>query len=364
MDNIAPDRPTATQPWHPSEVVEQEPEQGVFFQWWYTLTAPPRVPVDASFVRREVDRKARLLSTVAFFFGIVLLIFLPASFFMQRIIVIADTFAIVATLIALIFNRVGKTTLSGLIIVFGSEIALATGILGNNPFRPADIQLYDLYVLLILLAVSLLPPRYVFLFALLHSLFISVDLIYLMGHPELAGALSQDLQTQIIPAIARSVGLQLLAAGVSYIWVGSSSRAIERANRAEMVATLEHTIAEQRAISEQEKQELTESIQLLIQTHTALANGQTMNRIPYPPAKILWPLIGTMNTLWGRLQRAQQVEREYQQLQQAIATYANLIRKDTHAALPLVNTGTSLDQLILAAQTSRGGRAQQSSSEF
>lgn len=350
MDNKSSHSTQTRRPWHPTRAVGQEQEEKGLSLWWYTLTAPPRVPSDVSYVRREEERKARLLSNVAFFFFLVLLIFLPASFFMPAITPIAVVLAMVSTLIALIFNRAGKTVLGGVIIVLGSEIALGLAILAIRPLRPADIQLYDLYALIILLAVSLLPARYIFLFALAHSIFISVDII---THP-LMPALAQDLQTQIIPAIARPVGLQMLSAGVTYIWVTSSMRATERANRAEMVAVLEHAIAEQRAVIEQEKQEMETSIQQLIQAHVAVTKGQSMNQVPYPPAKVLWPLVGAINSLWGRLQSAQQLEREHQQLLQAITNYMGIVQKEARTQkrplLPLVRTGTSLDQLILAAQ--------------
>jgi hypothetical protein len=52
-------------PWTPTEVVEQESEQreGSLVRWWYSWTTPERPPINASFVRREADRRARLLRT-------------------------------------------------------------------------------------------------------------------------------------------------------------------------------------------------------------------------------------------------------------------------------------------------------------
>jgi hypothetical protein len=287
---------------------------------------------------------------VAFFFLVTMVLFFPASLFMPAITPMAVVFASLATFIALFVNRAGKTTLAGLIMVIGAEIALTSAILAMRPFLSVDVQLYDLYVIIILLAVTLLPARYIFLFALAHSAFIGVDMYV---HPHTL-ALAQDLQTQFIPAIVRPIGLQIMVASVAYIWVRSATRAIERANRAEMVAALEHTIAEQRAFIEREKQELEESIQQLIRAHVDAANGQLTGRVAYPPAKALWPLVGAMNSLWVRLQRTQQLEGELQQLHQAIAYYIQLIQKNSvlgQTTLPLVRTGTSLDQLMLAMKT-------------
>ena len=351
MNKHISDPTMAQQSWHPEEIVQQVPERerGIV-QWWYRNTTPPGVPPNASHARREADRKAHLLSTVSFLFFLVLLLFLPASFLMPAVAPLAVLFAMGSTAIALVFNRAGRTTVGGAIVVLGAEIALTAAILLIRPFTPTDIQLYDLYILLILLAISLLPPRYIFLFAIAHSAFIGVDMFF---HPHTL-ALAQDLQTQFLPAIVRPIGLQLLCSSVAYIWVSSAIRAIERADRAELVARLEHTIAEERALTAREKKELDDSIQQLVHAHIDAANGQLAGRIPYPPARALWPLIGAMNSLWARSQRNQQIEREYQQLQQAISHYIMLIQKSVNtpdqASLPLIHTGTSLDQLLLAVK--------------
>ena len=283
MDNISSHPINERQPWDTTEVVGQEPEQSQFFQWWYVLTAPPPVTGNGNFVQREADRKARSLSSVAAFFLSVLLLFLPACFFMGMIIIFADVLAMIGTFIGLIVNRMGNTRAAGILIVLGAEIALAIAILLKGPFQPADIQLYDLYALIILLVASLLPARSIFLFAAAHSAFIIVELYI---HPDTL-ALAQNLQpqAQLFPAIVRSVGLQLLGSTVAYIWVRNATRAVERANRAEMVAMLEHTIAEERASSEQEKQELEESIQQLIQAQMAAARGQITESDSLSPCK-------------------------------------------------------------------------------
>jgi hypothetical protein len=92
----------------------------------------------------------------------------------------------------------------------------------------------------------------------------------------------------------------------------------------------------------------------------AASKGQSPNQLPYPPAKVLWPLVGAMNLLASRSQRTQQIERDYQRLQQAIASYARIIQKDGHASLPRFQTGTLLDQLIMAAQAPGSQERQQS----
>src|SRR5207245_5433339 len=109
----------------------------------------------------------------------------------------------------------------------------------------------------------LIPPQSIFILALFNSLFIYLDLIY----QQHTSVLANDLATQFIPVMIRPVGLQIIIAGVAYLWVRSATRAITRADRAEMVAALEHTIAEERASFELAKTQLEESIQQLVLMH-------------------------------------------------------------------------------------------------
>lgn len=343
---LSPTGPTPTQTWS-SEVGMQKAERhNRFFTWLYKNTAPP-VPTNPTFIQREADRKARLLSTVAFYFLATLVLFIPATLLMPISTFYLDLIIIAITVGALFANKAGKTFAAGVIIVATYEIALALGVVLICPFDPTSLQLYDLFIIGELLAVSLLPIRAIVIVALLNSAFIWLDLI---THP-LSPGLADALKTQFLPALVRPIGLQFIVAGVVFLFVSSAAKAIERANRAEMVATLEHIVAEQRAVSEQEKQSLEESIQQLVQAHISASNGQIAARLPYPPAKVLWPLVGVINSLWMRLQRSNQTEHELKQVKQAIATYSSMLDKASqqpYQPLPMLRTGTDLDQLVLS----------------
>src|SRR5689334_3862332 len=117
MNNF-PSIPSETQqPWTPAEIVEgaepePERERGLI-HWWYRVTAPPRPSAKASYVKREADRKARLFSSVAFFFLVTMVLFFPASFFMPMITPLAVIFAAASSVVALIVNRTGHTMAAG-----------------------------------------------------------------------------------------------------------------------------------------------------------------------------------------------------------------------------------------------------------
>lgn len=359
-DSVSSERYPTDRSWLSQEISTipgEKPER--FLGWWHNWTAIPEPPANASFARRDAARQGRLFSTVGFFFLVILLLFFPACVFLPNPLVIyLDGILICIAVGTLALNRVGKTLIAGIILVIAAELVLTAVILTTTPFDETGIQFYDLYVIVDLLAVSLIPAQYIFVLALCNSLFIWGDLAY---QPHTA-VLAHDLLTQFVPVLVRSVALQIIIAGVAYIWVRSATRAIIRAERAEMVATLEHMMVEERESFASANQQLEESIQQLVRTHAASMNGQMIAKLPFPPeARVLWPLIGIINSLWMRLQRAHNTEYELQQLKQAIAAYAEVLHQatfNTQQQVPVYHTRTDLDRLILAVgnlQRARGG---------
>jgi hypothetical protein len=342
------DQSTWKQSWSANEVIGQGTDwMERLLGWWYRFTVPPRAAANASLMKREADRKARLLSTVVFCCLVLGIIAMPVSSSVN-----AFLSALVGTIIncsALLANRAGKTTLAGSIIVINGEIGLMGLILGSfTPLTPSTFQAYDLLIIGELIAVSLLPVNNIFIVAVVTSIFVTAHTLY-APHTQVIGQL---LQTDLAGTLARPICLQIFVAGVVAMWVYSARKTAERANRAEMVATLEHAMAEQHALAEQEKQELEESIQQLVQMHTDMVNGQAATaRISYPPTKVLWPLVGVINSLWVRQQSVKRTEHEYEQLKQAISQYTQVLYQATlspQQLLPIQRTGTELDPLMLS----------------
>lgn len=347
MDNSvsSQEEPAVMQPNFPANVVVQRVDRMErLLGWWYRFTTPPRSPSNASFVKREIDRKARLLSTILFFYSLIEFLFFLGSAITSPDTIFSALVGYIAIVASLVLCRSGRVTVGGWVLVGWIEAGLAFAIIAMKPLTLLDIPLYDTFIIGELFAVSLLPLPSVFVVAAANSLFMIFDLFYESRSHDLAIVLNNDVISTIL---VRPIALQIIVAGVTCIWVYSASRAVERANRAEMVATLEHVVAEQRATIEQEKQELEASIQQLIQLHIDAANGQLAARIPYPPAKVLWPLVGVINSLWMRLRNFQQVEREYERLKQAITMYNELLQHSSTFQLP-PRTGTELDLLTIS----------------
>lgn len=347
-----PERPATSQAWLSGEMLETAPDrQDRLLGWWYKLTAIPEPPMSASFLKREEARRVRLFSTVAFFFLLILIMFIPGCLFTpNRLVIYLDLTLIGITLFTIYLNRLGKPFIAGTILVIMSELVLAAVIATTLPFDGIDLPLYDLFVVVDLLAVSLIQPQSIFILAICNSIFMGFDLAY----QQRTAALTNALATQFEPTLIGPIGLQLIVAGVAYLWVRNSTRAIKRADKAEMIAKLEHTLAEERSSSELAKRQLEESIERLVKAHAEAMNKQMIAKIAFPPeAKILWPLIGVINSLWVRLQRAHQTEYELYQLKQATAMYAELLHRamlTPRQPITIYQTRTDLDALMLAVR--------------
>ena len=326
----------------PNEANDQTLGKKSITGWWYRLTAPPEPSKNASSIRKEANRQARLLSTVVFFLMLTLIIFLPATFFIPNQLVILIVLGMLGmSIITLLFNRAGKTTIAGIIVVTMFELALIAAIVTTNPLDVFNLPLFDLLIISELLAVSLLPSRNVFLLALFNVSFIWADLTF-QPHTSL---LTNTLQTQFYNSLARPAGLQLIVAVVAYLWVRSTTQAIARADRAEVIAALEHQLAEQ-------KHQLEIGIQQILKTHIAIANGDFSARAPLTQESELWQIANSLNTLLARFQRSTKIEHEYQRMINVLADVIQALqdaeRNQTSPHLAL--TGTPLDPLIIALQ--------------
>jgi len=326
----------------PAGVDHNGSKQRSLSQLWYDLTSTPEVSPQASFFHREAARKSRLFSTVLFFYTVVIIVFLPCCLLLPNHYDFwIDAMLIAISFVALVLNRKGKTLVAGTIIVVAFQIALTIIIFTTTPFDETSIQIYDLFIMTELLAVSLLPSSSVFLVAIANSCVILGSLVY---EPHTL-VLANDLQTQFIPVMIRPIALQFIVAGVAYVWVYSMADAIVRADRAETVAALEHELLEQ-------KRDLEWGIQQILQTHVTIANGDLNARAPLSQDNALWQIARALNTLLTRYQRAAVAEKELQRAEQAVRFTVSVVQQaEQQQQLPcLTFTHTAIDPLIVALQ--------------
>jgi hypothetical protein len=323
-----------------------QPRKGFFqrlLNAWFRFSAPSEPSPDADFSVRERARRGRLASVIIFFFVLIALAFLPiAAASSSRFLLPMMPVLFVIIAFAVFFNRKGMIFLSGFLLVASLEAAFMISLsTETNGVALYNLPTFDLLALPELLAVSLLPASSVFVLALFNSLFMWIALLYL---PQQA-----DLQFQIYATgysiIVRPVIIQLLVAGVTFLWVKSTERALFRADRAEVIASLEHTIAQREHAIAQEKRRLDASVQQIIDAHTQIANGHYEVRIPLTEENVLWQIAGSLNNLLSRVQRFRQDAQKYQQLSNEIQLLVNALResRSTHRPLRYQRSGTPVD---------------------
>ena len=297
-----------------------------YLEWWYRLTSPPEAAVDASLSERERARRGRLSSIILF----VMLVFLFASSVGALIqpdhhllFVLLPSFLI--SIVVLVLNRLGKVTTAGIVLVLGFELGYIFGLLRTpGGLGVRDLPRFDLLVETILLAVSFLPARVVPWIAVGNCIFIWAALTFLPR----TGDLNSLLSMQAYSVIETPIALQVIVAFVTYLWVRSTNQAIARADRAEVVASLQQTIAQQ-------KQQLDEGVQQILQTHVQVANGNFQARAPLTQDNSLWQIAVSLNNLLARLQRLGDSERELQQTRYEIRVAKDALAQSRQEAARL-----------------------------
>ena len=327
------------------------------FQGWFYLTSIPDPPEGASFVKRETARKSRLISVVACFLLLLFAICLPAAIIVRNVPSLVSTSAILpVTLVAILLNRAGKTFAAGIIIVCASEILLSLVILTTRPFDVMDMQSYELLVIGELLSVSLLPGRSVFIVALYNSAVILGSLLYQPKTP----ALLQIVHHQLVAVVLNPVGVQLLVAGVTYLWVSSTLRAIARADYAEVVAALEQEIGREATLAAEEKHLLEAKINEIVKFHNDAMKSSISAKFPFSEeTKVLWPLINVIHSLQRKVQSSFSTDSELRRLKNAIADYTSFVYKnDLTQRKQWPQTKTDLDLLLYAIMQQMGKRSE------
>ncbi len=346
------------------DVIERNPmapERQNILEWWYNLAAPPEPPPTANLKQREAHRRGRLIATILLIQIIIdIVVVLTVGLFVNHFVIFNTGSTILVLAFAGWLNRRGRVITAGIIVVGVIEILLPALVLtypgGVSIFA---LPFFDLLVFGELFAVSLLPESAVFIVALINILFI---VGVLLGGPTRTGELLALLQTPAIAdAIVRPVALQVGVAGVSYLWVRSARKALERADRATTIAALEHSLVQQGQVIARQKQQLEWSIQQIVETHTRVANGDLSARVPLTEDNVLWQVAGLLNNTLTRLQHLQRTESELQQVQRAVARLVEAMRRAGGRPIAWSQTGTVFDTIVqqynTLAQTRTGWRA-------
>lgn len=350
----SPNNEQAELDWSPGTLVEQK-SQARFqpLKLWYRFTTPAEPPSNASIEEREAVRRARLTSTILLILIMTLLLISPITItHPNHILPILLLVALLVAGGAVLLNRFGKVVIAGTLIVTTINLAFAISLLTTPGGLAAyNLPTFDLLVISELLAVSLLPAGTVFVVGGINSLFIWGVLTYQHRAPDLAYLFAHSGYSLII----RPIVLQIIVAVVAYLWVRSAMQAIVRADRAEVIASLQHAIAQQEHTVAQQKRQLDLSIQQIVDTHVRVANGDMDARVPLNNDNVLWQVAGSLNNLLARLQRLRQDAYELQQLKEQInyLTAAARQAQATQQPVRFSRSGTALDPLLIELNSRR-----------
>ena len=151
---------------------QNDGSSGGLLAWWYRLAAPVEPP-NATSRDRERIRTGRLGSLIL----LITVCFDPSHLpnalnNANRFFLLIVLAAMAINLGALIFNRHGKVMLAGITMVIVVELAFFMVVLTTfHTLSARSLAVFDLMVVPELMAVSLLPPRSVFLAALCNGVF-------------------------------------------------------------------------------------------------------------------------------------------------------------------------------------------------
>lgn len=302
----------ATEQWSHSVLGDQNFSRARgLLAWWYRHTTPLDPPVGATFAQRDRVRRGRIASAIMLFLGSVLLLVAPIGLLgpnKQILYTALTVWVVIGVCIAL--NRRGKVNLVGVLICLSVNVGMYVSILR----APGGLSLDDKDILYLLVFAELfigamLPVNWVFVPALVNIAFSILELTLAPHTPAFAALLPTDRATMLF----RIIQMHVLVTGVIWI-VGSHAReAIQRADRAEELARLQHTLSQMHERQLQEAQRLQATIETIITTLTRQAQGEVTARMPAMEGETLWPLVGSLNTLLARYQRARQAEQEVEQ---------------------------------------------------
>lgn len=321
-----------------SEVFRGRFDERGLLGWWYQHTAPHERP-GATFAQRELVRRGRLASTLMLGFAITGFIQLPLVYKgPQTLLTILPEFLSLGLMIWL--NRIGRVNIAGVLVVLTSYTALASILASGKLLDLPALPVFDMLVIPELMAVSLLPSISVFSVAVANSLII-LAIARFQPHTAAFSTLLASADGRAV--LTRAIALQFIVAIVAYLWVRSAVLAIQRADQAEFVATLERREAER-------THQLEEGAHQLLDVLVRLANGDFTSRVPVLANTLLWRVGTALNTLIGRLERSSQA----QFLLQRFEDESNRLAEALYAMRPgdrevwITPQGTPLDRVMEA----------------
>ena len=267
---------------------------------------------------REQARRKQIVSAVLLVIVIFQFAELPGALLMHTAMDIGTVvLGLALCAVAALFNQFGKVTIVTVLLIavidLGCGLMLLTSPMGLDV---SDLPVFDVLLVSELIAVSLLPAISVFPVALGNMLFTIVVLLFAPRTMELNMVLNS---TMAYNTILQPLGLQIIVAVVSYIWVRSALRALARADRAEEISQLQRREAELLRREAEFNHSLTQGSEHLLQVLVRAANGDQGVRSALTQDHPLWRIGNALNVLLTRVGRMANAEQEIKRLRMTVA---------------------------------------------
>lgn len=306
---------------------------------WVVLTGPGDDAPQRTLEQRSRLRRARLSSVVMFGMLVLAVGILPLGLKDPTHATLgADAVLVLAVLFAAVLNRFGQVTFAALVLVAVLLFAIAGAVLGAVNLDFIYLPAFDLLALVIAVAAAVLPRRLMWLAALAAIAFIVVDMFLQPRTPELDAFVATN---GVYALMARPILLVLVTAILLHLLSWSLENEVRRADRAEEIAAMEHTIVEQ-------KRQLDIGVQQILDTHVRVANGDFSARAPTTQDNVLWQIAASLNNLLSRLQKSGQAEHQLRRTEEEIYRLASAIRDAQSGRRPIwpAPTGTAADRIL------------------
>ncbi len=284
---------------------------------WVQLTGPPAHLFGSAVADQERLRRSRLLCAMFLLIPFTVLSTIPVAL-SKPTTWITIGLLLVFGCISIILNRQAVVTASGLLFISSIELIIALLIVMQpHGIHNGNIPDFDLFVIPILIAGTILPRLFLPVLAILNILLI-VAIFTLVPHdPLLTQEILVNQKGQAYTELIDGFLLQVSSAMIAYLSSWSVNRALNRANRAEELAEARTRLNEQHQREMEQKQRLEYGINVLKEVQARVANGDYNARARLQDNELA-PLAFSFNLMTERLNKVLRIEHDYRLIEQAL----------------------------------------------
>lgn len=280
-----------------------------FLPWWYRLTSPPEIE-NPTLAQRDVARRSKILSALALFLCLVLLLVVYVALTGPNKQIIGTVYVIYPTIaLCLVLNRFRHVNIAGWLLTFallgGMYLTLSTTAF-HGGLTPNDKDILYLPFFGELIAAALLPSFAVFVVAIFNT---TMAMYFLYDAPHTA-AFTQMMASSSSSIVFRVFEIHFFVTLVMWIVTTWTLISVKQANRASELARLEHDLRTEANEKLQQKEQVEQGMNEIVQVHTQVANGNLAARVHLRGENVLWQIAVPLNNLLGRYQQASRTASE------------------------------------------------------